>query len=150
MLKIRNAESLTGHGAEDSRRLVLEIADTTLARLDAYHRIKSIARLDGSTLRIGTRTWDLATKRHVYLVGAGKAGNAMAAAVDEILGDRLTKGIVIVKMERAPGDTESGLKSADLKITFTASDFNEPVTVETPASPLPFEQLGEALFGGGL
>jgi glycerate 2-kinase len=98
MLKIRNSEALVSHGAADSRRLVLEIADRTLQRLDAYDRIKSIARLEGSSLRIGTRTWDLSKKRHVYLVGAGKACNAMAAALDEILGHHLSKGIAIVKV----------------------------------------------------
>jgi glycerate 2-kinase len=98
MLKIRNSEALVSHGAADSRRLVLEIADRTLQRLDAYDRIKSIARLEGSSLHIGTRTWDLSKKRHVYLVGAGKACNAMAAALDEILGQHLSKGIVIVKV----------------------------------------------------
>ena len=98
MLKIRNHEALVSHGESDSRRLVLEIADRTLQRLDAYDRIKSIARLDGDALRIGTRTWDLSKKRHVYLVGAGKACNAMASALDEILGRHLTKGIAIVKV----------------------------------------------------
>jgi glycerate 2-kinase len=101
MLKIRNAEALISHGARDARRLVLEIADTTLQRLDAYHRIKSITRLEGDVLHVGTQRWDLATKRHVYLVGAGKACNAMAAAIDEVLGDRLTKGIAIVKVAEA-------------------------------------------------
>ena len=36
MLKIRNFEALISHGAADSRRVVLEIADKTLQRLDAY------------------------------------------------------------------------------------------------------------------
>jgi glycerate 2-kinase len=98
MLKIRNYEALTSHGVTDSRRVVLEIADKTLQRLDAYNRIKTITHLAGSHLHIGTRTWDLAKKRYVYLVGAGKACNAMAAALDEILGHHLTKGIAIVKV----------------------------------------------------
>jgi glycerate 2-kinase len=98
MLKIRNAEALISHGEADSRRVVLEIADKTLQRLDAYGRIKSITHLDDDSLRIGTHTWDLSKKRHVYLVGAGKACNAMAAALDEILGSRITKGIAIVKI----------------------------------------------------
>ena len=54
--------------------------------------------MDGSILHIGTKSWDLSKKRHVYLLGAGKACNHMAMAVDEILGDYLTKGIAIVKV----------------------------------------------------
>ena len=98
MLKIRNVEALISHGETHSRRVVLEIADKTLQRLDAYDRIKSIAHLDGESLHIGARTWDLSKKRHVYLVGAGKACNAMAGALDEILGHHLSKGIAIVKV----------------------------------------------------
>jgi len=98
MRKIRNLDRLTDHGDVESRRLVLTIAERTLDRLDAYNRIKSIMSFDGRTLTVGTRSWDLDAKRNVYLVGAGKACNAMARAVDEVLGDRLTRGIAIVKV----------------------------------------------------
>ena len=77
---------------------MLEITNNTLERLDGYKRIKSIANMDGSKLYIGTRTWDLSKKNNVYLFGAGKACNHMAMAIDEILGDYLTKGIAIVKI----------------------------------------------------
>lgn len=97
MLKIKNYDELIRVGASESRAVVLTIADRVLTRLDAYHRIKGISSLDGDVLTIGTRSWDLSTKRNVYLVGAGKACNHMAMAVDEILGDRLTRGIAIVK-----------------------------------------------------
>ncbi len=98
MSKIRNYEELTSRGDAASRRIALDIAEATLQRLDAYERIKSIARTDGDILTIGTRSWDLSAKRNVYLIGAGKACNHMAMAVDEILGDHLTKGIAIVKI----------------------------------------------------
>ena len=56
-------------------------------------------RMEGSVLHIGTRSWDLSRKRHVYLVGAGKACNHMAMAVDHVLGEWLTRGIAIVKIQ---------------------------------------------------
>ena len=98
MKKIRNSSELLSHGDVESRRIVLEIADRTLERLDSYGRIQGIMRLDGDTLHIGTRSWDLSKKRNVYLIGAGKACNHMAMAVDHVLGDRLTYGIAIVKI----------------------------------------------------
>lgn len=98
MEKIRNYEELTSHGDIESRKVVLEIAEKTLLRLDSRRRIKSIMHMDGPILHIGTKSWDLSKKRHVYLLGAGKACNHMAMAVDEILGDYLTKGIIIVKI----------------------------------------------------
>ena len=98
MDKIRNYAELTAHGDVESRRIVLDITEKTLRKLDARERIKSIMRMDGDILTIGTKQWDLSKKNNVYLLGAGKAANHMAMAVDEILGDHLTKGIVIVKI----------------------------------------------------
>lgn len=96
--KIKNREVASSHGDAASRGLVLEATERVLRKLDAYERIKSIAYREGSILHIGNRTWDLSKKRHVYLVGSGKACNHMAMAIDEILGDYLTRGIAIVKM----------------------------------------------------
>ncbi|GAB3629777.1 hydroxypyruvate reductase [Pandoraea terrae] len=98
MKKIRNTNEILSHGDVASKRIVVEIADRTLERLDSYQRIRSIMRMEGGVLHIGTRSWDLAKKRNVYLIGAGKACNHMAMAVDHVLGDRLTRGIAIVKI----------------------------------------------------
>lgn len=100
---IRNRDSLLDHGDAESRRIVLDIAERTLTRLNAYERIRQIVHREGTILRIGERSWDLARKRHIYLFGAGKACNAMAMAIDEIMGDWLTDGIAIVKVSE-PGD----------------------------------------------
>src|SRR5262249_51915538 len=96
--KIRNIDALCDIGDRESRRIVLAITERVLHRLDAYQRIKSIMKRDRDILTIGTRSWDLSTKPNVYLTGAGKASNHMAMAIDEILGDRLTRGIAIVKI----------------------------------------------------
>ena len=97
-MKIKNTEQLLSHGDVDSRKIVLNITEKTLEHLDARRRMKSIMHMDGSVLHIGVKSWDLSRKKHVYLLGAGKACNHMAMAVDEILGDYLTKGIIIVKI----------------------------------------------------
>ena len=97
--KIKNREALLSHGDINGRKIVLDITEKTLQHLDAYERIKSIAHMEGDTLCIGSRRWDLSKKRNVYLLGAGKACNHMAMAVDEILGDHLTRGIAIVKIK---------------------------------------------------
>ena len=98
MSKIRNLEEILSRGEIASRRIVAEIANRTLERLDSYQRIRTLMRLEGDTLHIGVRSWDLSLKRNVYLFGAGKACNHMAMAVDLVLGDRLTHGVAIVKV----------------------------------------------------
>ncbi len=97
-MKIRNYETLTGHGCRESRKIVLDITEKTLQCLDSCEIIKSFTHMEGSILHIGSKSWDLSKKKHVYLIGAGKACNHMARAIDEILGDYLTRGIAIVKI----------------------------------------------------
>lgn len=89
--KIRNRADILSHGDVKSREIVLDITEKTLQRLDSYQRIKSIMHMEGDILHIGTKSWDLSKKKNVYLLGAGKACNHMAMAVDEVLGDHLTR-----------------------------------------------------------
>ena len=96
--KIKNRDALLSHGDAAGRGIVLDVAEATLKRLDARTRIHSIAHMEGDVLCVGERRWDLRQKRHVYLLGAGKACNHMAMALEEILGDHLTAGIAIVKI----------------------------------------------------
>ncbi|MBM4330725.1 MAG: DUF4147 domain-containing protein [Deltaproteobacteria bacterium] len=96
-MKIKNRESLVATGDIASRQVVLEIVEAALQTLDSYQVIRDILRLDGNILRIGNQTWNLKRKRRLFVVGAGKACNSMAKAVEDTLGNRITKGIVIVK-----------------------------------------------------
>ena len=51
----------------------------------------------GNRLKVVDHDYDLASFQRVFLVGCGKAGAPMATAVQEILADRLSGGVVIVK-----------------------------------------------------
>lgn len=97
-MKIRNSAALLSHGDKRPRERVLELVEAVLYEVDAGRRIGQIMRLEGDILTIGARSWDLARKRNIYLLGAGKACNAMAQAVCDVLGERLDKGIISVKI----------------------------------------------------
>ncbi|HWQ50403.1 MAG TPA: DUF4147 domain-containing protein [Terriglobales bacterium] len=99
--KIRNREELLSVGDVESRRIVLEVTERVLQKLDSCERIRAFMRLEGDILQVGARSWDLSKKKNIYMFGAGKACNHMARAVSEILGDRLTKGVAIVKIPEA-------------------------------------------------
>ena len=98
-MKIKNRQEILSCGDIKSKEILLDITEQTLEKLDGYKRIKMIMRLEGDILHVGNCSWDLSKKKNVYLVGAGKACNAMAMAVDEILGDKLTAGYAIVKIK---------------------------------------------------
>lgn len=59
--------------------------------------VRRYLQRDGDTLHVGERAYNLAAYERVFVVGAGKAGAPMAQAAAEVLGARLTGGVVIVK-----------------------------------------------------
>ncbi len=48
-------------------------------------------------LIIGSETYNLNDYQDVYVIGAGKATAPMAAALEDLLGDRLSAGVITVK-----------------------------------------------------
>ncbi len=66
-----------------------------LRAVDAGDAIRRAVRLQGSRLTIGDTIIDLATgAQKVYSIAIGKAAPAMAAALDEILRERLDCGVI--------------------------------------------------------
>lgn len=94
---VLNKKILLAHGCTALRSVVLEVMEQTLFEMDAYQRFLKNITLEGTVLHIGNRSWDLSKKRNVYLICGGKAANATAMALETILGERLSYGVVIVK-----------------------------------------------------
>lgn len=61
---------------------------------EAVHRL---VHLDGSRLHVGERAFDLTRFGRIHVIGAGKGAAPMAQALEEILGERIDGGDVIVK-----------------------------------------------------
>ena len=96
-MKIKNRDQLLSQGDLESREVVLGILEDSLQQLDSYRILRKMLHLEGSVLRIGDHRWDLQKRRRVFVVGAGKACNAMARAVEDTIGERIFGGHVIVK-----------------------------------------------------
>ena len=64
------------------------------------------------TLTVGGEAFDLRTYRRIFVVGAGKASAPMARATEDILGDRVTAGHVIVKVGYLDATTRVTLHEA--------------------------------------
>jgi len=78
----------------EDARIIFEAA---LQAADPMVSIRRYLRVDGQILYAGGVGYDLAKLSHLYVVGAGKATAQMALAVEELLGDKITGGLVIVK-----------------------------------------------------
>lgn len=82
---------------ETLRQHAREIFAAGLAAVDPAQAIRRHVQRTGKTLSIGKVQYDLADYRHVYVIGGGKAGAAMAQGIEELLGEHLTAGMVNVK-----------------------------------------------------
>ncbi|PID56639.1 glycerate kinase [candidate division KSB3 bacterium] len=76
-----------------------EIFQAGLRAVDPVDAIKKFVRLEGETLHVASSSYVLSDFEHLYVVGGGKAGAAMAGALEDILGERITAGWVNVKYE---------------------------------------------------
>lgn len=94
MATILNTEELCRNGRRELRRLAVEIANAGLAAIDPGDALRQKVVRDGQSLIVDGTTYPLTTPVHV--LGAGKATIAMAAALEELLGDALTGGVVVV------------------------------------------------------
>ncbi len=76
------------------RLIVREIFDEALRAVDAGAALRTAIRIDGPRLSVGETSFELSDGSDVYSIAIGKAAAAMARALDEVLGHRLTAGIV--------------------------------------------------------
>ncbi|MHB0868895.1 MAG: glycerate kinase type-2 family protein [Chloroflexota bacterium] len=92
-----NEELLNSGRMGGERRAALEVLSAALDAADPGKAVKRFLQLQGDTLQVAGRSYDLRGYDRVLVVGAGKAGSSMASAVEEVLGDRVAGGIVNVK-----------------------------------------------------
>ncbi len=80
---------------------LVEIFNAALSAADPYRAVTGALRRENNRLSAGGSAYGLDAFDRVIVVGAGKAAARMAAAVEDVLGDALDGGIVIVKYGHA-------------------------------------------------
>ncbi len=91
-------ERLFGVAATASlRRAAAQILVRALGAADPYAATLRALALRPDALVAGGRAFRLAPTARVVVVGAGKAAAPMARATEEVLGDRLAAGLVVVR-----------------------------------------------------
>lgn len=71
---------------EELRHDLHAIFQAALKAVDPGEAIRTHVWHEGHQLHVGDRTYDLRQYDAVYVIGIGKAGAAMAIAVEELLG----------------------------------------------------------------
>ncbi len=100
MVSIKNKISLIENTENEltrkARKLALDSLEYAISAVNPKKIVTSKVTLKNNILNAGDFTLDLAQHRNIYVVGGGKAAAAMAEAIEEILGNRITSGIVNV------------------------------------------------------
>lgn len=97
---IKNKEKLIQNGESkinrEARALVLESLDFALKEMNPYRLVKSQITFDGRALEIEGSTFNFDKFDRIFIIGGGKASGAMAQALEELLKDRITDGVINV------------------------------------------------------
>lgn len=109
-MRILNIEDLKSHGNIKGRDIAVDILEAAMEATDPYYNTKKLVRLEDNKLYIGNPDFeghgDIKTGIDVYsrndidrifVYGAAKGSNRVAKALEEILGDWLTGGVIIGK-----------------------------------------------------
>lgn len=97
-MKIRNKlqllENTPSQKLRRLRRDALDILEAAVEEVDPRRAILRHITREGNLLRACGIELDMGRFRRILVVGGGKAGGAMAEALEELIGDKITAGVV--------------------------------------------------------
>lgn len=147
----------------EMRRHAEDIFQAGLAAVEPRAAIRRWCRREEDRLLIGERSYDLRRFDRVMVLGAGKAGAAMGQAMEDLLGDRLDDGLVVVKYDHLaelnritlreaghPVPDENGRQAADQLLKLAAAADEKTLVIflisggGSALLPLPAEGLSLA------
>lgn len=97
MSYIKNRSQLLSHGNIKLREYALDIIDHALTAATPYKATRNLVRLQDNHLIVGEFRVDLSSRRRIYLLGGGKATYPIAKALEDLLGERISDGVIICK-----------------------------------------------------
>ncbi|MCX6715040.1 MAG: DUF4147 domain-containing protein [Candidatus Uhrbacteria bacterium] len=77
------------------RRDALAIVEAGLRAIETQHAVNLVVSLKKDVLKIGEKTYKLKSYKRIFVVGIGKASLETAFALEKILGERITDGIIL-------------------------------------------------------
>jgi glycerate 2-kinase len=81
------------------RKDALTILRFSIRACDPLHAIRAHLKLGSGRLWVDESSYDLKSIQRIFVIGAGKASARMAFALEEILGEKISSGIVITKKD---------------------------------------------------
>lgn len=112
---IKNKRQLINNGKTARQKKVrhdlLDIIEEIIQEINPQKIVKNSVFLKGNRLKIGDNVFNLKKYKNIYVVGAGKATYYMACALESILGDKISGGVINI-----PEILEKKLSYIDINI----------------------------------
>ena len=83
---------------ETMRQHAMEIFQAALRAVDPVEAILRYVKQAGDGIQVGEHRFKFQDYDRILVVGAGKAGAPMAKALEDLLGDRVADGVIVVKV----------------------------------------------------
>ncbi|MGK2954774.1 MAG: glycerate kinase type-2 family protein [Solirubrobacterales bacterium] len=148
-VRVENLEELCSHGLRDLRSDALGIAQVGLTACDGARATASAVALTDSGVSIDGVEHELVPGAKLIVLGAGKATLPIAEALEEVLGDRIDGGAVILRR----GEITTTLRQVDVFIADhplpTRESVEGALELERLASEVGPDDLVLACFTGG-
>lgn len=77
------------------RKDALSILEAGMDVIQTRDVLAKKVRLEGELLKVGRRSYDLKKYHRIFVVGIGKVSLTAAAALEDVLGDRIADGVVL-------------------------------------------------------
>jgi glycerate-2-kinase len=145
---VGNRARLVDHGERELRATVLDLAEIALAALSPAAGLRRSVALDGENLTAGGRSYDLSGVDRLVVLGAGKASAEAAQALEQMLGPRLSGGVVVVPRSAGVATRRVTLMEADHPIPGPASADGARALLKQ-AEDLGERDLAICVFTGG-
>ena len=113
------------------RQQIVAVLEAALRAVDPRAAVAGHVVREGDVLHVAGRTYRLDEIERVLVVGGGKAAAPMAAALADILGDRLTAGVVTVKYGHTSGHSGGRVRWGEV--------------TPNPPPPFPAREGGDSL-----
>ncbi|MBZ6495411.1 glycerate kinase type-2 family protein [Natrinema longum] len=81
--------------SSEARELALDCLETGIEAGHPRTVVREAVALEGDALRVGDAAYDRREYEEIVVLGGGNAGAHVAVALEEILGDRIDRGVVV-------------------------------------------------------
>ncbi|MEM1585904.1 MAG: glycerate kinase [Candidatus Bathyarchaeia archaeon] len=98
--RVKNREEILNNALSEGDRRAREIALNSIERAveaaDPKNIVYSRVKVVEGKMIINGETFNLESFKRIFVVGGGKASGYMAEAIEEILGDKINNGIIVI------------------------------------------------------